>query len=170
MPIDFFKDCIRSESNNAVFGLCDDSKDGETKPAYIDESDSCKWIAIVSNKDSSLLSFYAIDGCVSWLRKDGTETGKCDGMLWHENHRNVIFAELKDRTLRSNEWRKDARDQLKETISYFVEHHDVSSFKKIEAYICNKKHLKEQRYAQFCNNFKIDTGYRLHVSREIQIE
>ena len=64
----------------------------------------------------------------------------------------------------------DAKNQLKETISYFMEHHDTPFLNKIEAYICNKKQLKEQRYAQFCNNFKIDTGFHLHISREIQID
>ena len=64
----------------------------------------------------------------------------------------------------------DAKNQLKETISYFMEHNDISMLNKIEAYICNKKQLKEQRYAQFCNNFKIDTGFHLHISREIQID
>ena len=57
-----------------------------------------------------------------------------------------------------------------ETISYFINHHETSIFNKIEAYICNKKQLKEQRYAQFCNNFKINTGIHLHVSREILID
>ena len=51
-----------------------------------------------------------------------------------------------------------------------MEHHDTPLLNKIEAYICNKKQLKEQRYAQFCNNFKIETGVHLYVNREIIIE
>lgn len=170
MPIDFFKNCKRSESKNIRLGLCDDSKDGQTKPAYIDENDSSKWIAIVHNKKSFLLGFYAIDGCISWLRDDGTVSGKCDGMLCYDDNRNVLFVELKDRTMRNKEWRSDAKSQLKETISYFIEHHDISHLKKIEAFICNKRQLKEQRYAQFCNNFKLETGIHLYVSREIPID
>lgn len=170
MPIDFFRDCDRFESTQARFGLCDDSTEGETLPAYIDEDDSSKWIAVVNNKRLLLLAFYAIDGCVSWVRSNGTESGKCDGMLCYDGNRNVIFVELKDRTLRNKGWRMDAKNQLKETISYFMEHHDTPLLNKIEAYICNKKQLKEQRYAQFCNNFKIETGVHLYVSREIIIE
>ena len=170
MSIDFFKDCNRSESSNVRFGLCDDSKEGQTMPAFIDENNSPKWIAIVYNKKSLLLEFYAIDGCISWLRNDGTASGKCDGMLCYDDNRNVLFVELKDRTMRNKEWRVDAKSQLKETISYFIEHHDTTHLNKIEAYICNKKQLKEQRYAQFCNNFKIETGIHLHISREILIE
>lgn len=170
MPIDFFRDCKRFESNNTKLGLCDDSSEGETLTAYMDEKDSSKWIAIVNNKKSLLLAFYAVDGCVSWLRGDGTESGKCDGMLCYDENRNVIFVELKDRTIKNNAWRTDARNQLKETILYFKEHYDISFFRKIEAYICNKRHLKKQRYAQFCNNFKIDTDIHLHISREIMID
>jgi len=170
MPIDFFRDCNSFESTQARFGLCDDSTEGETRPAYIDEDDSSKWIAVVNNKRLLLLAFYAIDGCVSWVRVNGTESGKCDGMLCYDGNRNVIFVELKDRTLRNKGWRMDVKNQLKETISYFMEHNDTSMLNKIEAYICNKKQLKEQRYAQFCNNFKIETGVHLYVSREIIIE
>lgn len=170
MPIDFFRDCNRFESNKTKLGLCDDSTEGETKSAYIDEDDSSKWIAIINNRKSLLIAFYAIDGCVSWLRNDGTESGKCDGMLCYDGNRNVLFVELKDRTMRNREWRTDAKSQLKETISYFIEHHDISHLKKIEAFICNKRQLKEQRYAQFCNNFKLETGIHLYVSREIPID
>lgn len=170
MLIDFFRDSNRTECSNAIFGLCDDSTEGKTRPAYIDENDSSKWIAVIKNMESLLLAFYPIDGCISWLRADGTESGKCDGVLCYDSNRNLFFIELKNRTLRNKSWRTDARNQLKETLSYFVEHYDESNYNKIEAYICNKRQLKEQRHSQFCNNFKIDTGFHLHVSREIEIK
>ena len=169
MPVDFFRDCKKQDCEVALFGLCDDSKDGEHKPAYIDIDDSSKWIANVHNENSSCISFYAIDGCVSWRREDGKESGKCDGMLCYDNNRNVLFVELKNRTTDKKAWRSDAKDQLKDTIAYFLRFYDKATFDKIEAYICNKRHLRNQRYAQFCDNFKKDTSITLHVTREIEV-
>lgn len=169
MPVDFFKDCKRQDCEEVLFGLCDDTQDGNHKPAYIDKNDSCKWIATVHNDNSLCVSFYAIDGCVSWNREDGKASGKCDGMLCYDDCKKVLFVELKNRTTDNKAWRKDAKDQLKDTLAYFLKFHDKADFCKIEAYICNKRHLKKERYMQFCNNFKNETSVTLHVNREIVI-
>ncbi|MBO4482132.1 MAG: hypothetical protein J5719_06220 [Bacteroidales bacterium] len=169
MPVDFFKDCKKQDCEVALFGLCDDSVDGEHKPAYVDVEDSSKWIANVHNENEICISFYAIDGCVSWKREDGTESGKCDGMLCYDNNRKTLFVELKNRTINKKAWRTDARDQLKDTIACFLKNYDRASFDKVEAYISNKKHLMNQRFSQFCDNFKEDTSITLHVTREIYV-
>ncbi len=169
MPVDFFRDCKKQDCKASLFGLCDDSNDGDTKSAYINVDELSKWIAIVHNENVLCISFYVIDGCVSWRREDGKEAGKCDGMLCYDNNRNVLFVELKNRTIERKTWRTDARDQLKDTILCFLRFNDRKYFDKIEAYICNKKHLKSCRYAQFCNNFKKDTSVTLHVNRIIVI-
>lgn len=169
MPVDFFSDCKKQDCEVDLFGLCDDSKDGDNKPAYINIDDSNKWIATVHNNNLICISFYAIDGCVSWNRENGKQSGKCDGMLCYDNNRNVLFVELKNRNIDNKEWRTDARNQLKETIECFLKSYDKASFDKIEAYICNKRHLKNQRYSQFCNNFKKDTDITLRINREIEI-
>mgnify|MGYP003410036972 CR=1 FL=1 len=169
MLIDFFRDCPKRDCENSLFGLCDDSKDGDTKPAYIDTVDSNKWIAIVHNENLMKVSFYVIDGCVSWERRYGGDSGKCDGMLCYDNNRNVLFVELKNRNVKYRDWRVDARNQLAETVAYFLEHNNRANFNSIKAYICNKKHLVNQRYAQFCDNFKQNTSITLYVSREIVI-
>ena len=138
-------------------------------PAYIDNDDSCKWIATVHNNNSLCISFYAIDGRISWNRDDGSESGKCDGMLCYNNLKNILFVELKNRSTNRSVWRKDGKSQLKDTLTYFFKHHSKDDFNKIEAYICNKQHLKQNSYRQFCNNFKEETSVTLHVNREIVI-
>lgn len=169
MPVDFFKDCKRQDCEEVLFGLCDDTQDGNHKPAYIDKNDSCKWIATVHNDNSLCVSFYAIDGCVSWNRDDGKESGKCDGMLCFNDYKNVLFVELKNRTIDSKAWRKDAKDQLMDTLTCFFKRYNKDDFNKIEAFICNKRHFKNERYMQFCNNFKKETSVPLHINREIVI-
>ena len=169
MPVNFFRDCKRQDCKDVLFGLCDDTQDDKHKPAYIDINDSCKWIATVHNNNSLCVSFYAIDGCISWDRDEGNESGKCDGMLCYDNLKNILFVELKNRSTNRSVWRKDAKEQLKDTLTYFFKHHSKDDFNKIEAFICNKRHLKKERYMQFCNNFKKETSITLHVNREIVI-
>lgn len=134
MPIDFFKNTCKTTSKGKVFGLCDDPPPAEN-PAYIDEVDSSKWIAEVTNNSASEVSLYAIDHCVDILRPNGDMESRCDGMLTHDD--NLTFVELKDRGHKG--WLVKGREQLTITIQNFVAHHDISIYNKVEAYVCNKQ-------------------------------
>ncbi|MBQ3688396.1 MAG: hypothetical protein II937_00850 [Bacteroidales bacterium] len=170
MPLDFFKRKFVDQTDEKVFGLCDDSTDGNTLPAYLDVSDDLeKWIAIVKNEPQILVEFYPIDGFISWKRTDGTMSGRCDGMLCFNEKKNIIFVELKGRKVKGD-WRDDGKTQLKETLEKFFSINNRLDFQCIEAYICNKRQLLKQRYSAFEQNFKTETGITLRVKREIEIK
>ena len=169
MQVDFFKRKFIDKTDAEEFGLCDDSTDGVTKPAYLDVDDRKKWIAIVKNEPQYEVEFYPIDGCISWKRTDGTMSGKCDGMLSFDDKKNIIFVELKGRNLKGD-WRADGKSQLKETLEKFFSIYKRSDFQCVEAYICNKRQRLNQRYAVLEDSFKKETGVTLRVKREMSIK
>ena len=170
MQVNFFKRKFIDKTDEKEFGLCDDSTEGKTLPAYLDVSDDRnKWIAIVKNEPQFLVEFYPIDGCISWKRTDGTMSGKCDGMLSFNDKKNIIFVELKWRNLKGD-WRADGKSQLKETLEKFFSIYDRSDFLRVEAYICNKRQILNQRYTAFEDNFRKETGVSLRVKREIEVK
>lgn len=179
MPIDFFtapcgrqdgnckKPGIICKSTTAIseFGLCDDPPPSNF-PAYIDTENQAKWIAVVKNPDLKEVTFKAIDNCVPLIRADGQSESRCDGMLEVEN--TLKFIELKDRG--TSHWLSKGRKQLTVTIQIFRANHEISKYKKVEAYVCNK----QRPLAVTGNNtevqqFKNDTGLLLKASRSISI-
>ena len=80
MQINYFPSNCRTRSNLATFGLCDDPTPARN-PAYIDETDSYKWLAIVKNPSNKEVNFHSIDNCVTVLNQDGTMESRCDGIL-----------------------------------------------------------------------------------------
>ena len=169
MMVDFFKRKFIDKTDEPTFGLCDDSTEGNTLPAYLDVSDREKWIAIVNNELRLIVEFYPIDCCISWKRTDGTMAHRCDGVLSFNDRKNIIFVELKGRTSK-RDWRTDAKSQLNETIEKFFSIYPKSDFKKVEAYICNKRQLQNQRFTAFEQLFKNETGITLRVKREIEVK
>lgn len=169
MQVDFFKRKFIDKTDAMEFGLCDDSTDGVTKPAYLDVEDREKWIAIVKNEPQYEIEFYPIDGCISWKRADGTMSGKCDGMLSFDDKKNIIFVELKCRNL-GGDWRAHGKSQLIETLEKFFSIYKRSDFQCVVAYICNKRQRLNQRYAVLEDSFKKETGVTLRVKREILIK
>ena len=169
MQVDFFKRKFIDKTDAMEFGLCDDSTDGVTKPAYLDVDDSKKWIAIVKNEPQYVVEFYPIDGCISWKRADGTMSGRCDGMLAFHDKKNIIFVELKGRNLKGD-WRAHGKSQLIETLEKFFSIYKRFDFQCVVAYICNKRQLLNQRYAVLEDSFKKETGVTLRVKREILIK
>ena len=119
MEIDFFNSQCQQVSSEKIFGLCDDKEDN--KPAYLDEQNENKWIAVVENEELKEVHFIAIDYCIDiWRYKEKKEMdNRCDGMLWYET--SIVFVELKDRVSKknTNAWVKDGEKQLKRTIEYF---------------------------------------------------
>lgn len=165
MPIIFFDNLCKTSSNNTKFGICDNPPPSK-KPAYIDENNASKWIAIVNNSMNKKIDFYAIDNCVNILKADGNKESRCDGMLSYEDK--IIFVELKMRG--SSGWLSKARDQLTITFSKFCENNDLTNYKSIEAYACNSlKPLSNQGNSAQIQKFKDETGLIMHVQQEINI-
>jgi len=134
MPIDFFKSGCKKTSIKKEFGLCD-NPDPAKDPAYIDEFNDVNWIAQVTNQNGNSVDFFAIDHCIE-IRRSNIEMAKhCDGMLSYES--NIVFVELKNRG--SSGWLSDGRKQLTETISFFKDNHNITTYKLKEAYVCNKQ-------------------------------
>jgi hypothetical protein len=166
MSINFFDANCQSQTNQYKFGLCDDpNKDKD--PAYIDTVDCSKWIAIVENNQEIEVIFTAIDNCIEILRSDGTMDNRCDGMLTYNNH--IIFVELKERNFR-NKWVGKGEEQLKNTISVFINNHDLAIYKSKKAYIANnKKPNFQSSQITRMDKFKDETGFRLIIQNTIEI-
>lgn len=165
MPINFLDSDCSSNSSNSAFGLCDDPPPSNN-PAYINENTPSFWIAKINNLNQENVVFYAIDNCVTVLRPDGKDESRCDGVLSYANK--LIFVELKSR--KSKKWFKKGREQLTTTINYFRLNHDVTTFKKIEAYVCNNlRPLAHVGQAANIQKFKDETGFILKGKRIIDI-
>jgi hypothetical protein len=160
----FDKKC-QSSTSKKLFGICDDQEFPD-KPAYIDELNGSKWIAVVVNEDLFEVTFSAIDHCVELKRSDGKMEKSCDGVLIYES--NVIFVELKDRNIYGTDWIKEAENQLKSTINFFEGTHQASDFKQKRAYIANKAKPKF-RSSQFLRmqQFLNEMGYVLRIENRI---
>ena len=155
----FCNKVCRYTSSNKKFGLCDD---GNQKPAYIDEHNGEKWIAVVNNHYQRDVIFIAIDNCIPLNSK------KCDGVLCIDEK--VIFVELKERKGGRKEWKNDAENQLKKTILVFENLDKAKEFQIKEAYISNKKvRTHNEKNHQRMEKFKDDTGYVLRIQNRIEI-
>ena len=170
MEIDFFNSQCQSVSNKKRFGLCDEQDDKE--PAYIDEQNGAKWIAIVENDELKEVHFIAIDNCIEiWRDEEKKEMdNRCDGMLWYEN--TIVFVELKERESKknTNDWVKDGEKQLKRTIEYFEKTEQSNKFTEKRAYIANKTHPRfKESQLQRMKNVQEKTGYTLRRENRIKI-
>lgn len=165
MAINFFEPKGKTSSSSANFGLCDDPSPA-TNPAYIDETDTAKWIGEVSNPVLKAVDFYAIDHCVEIKGPNGEMESRCDGMLHYDNK--ISFVELKDRA--SHKWLAKACDQLTITTGLFQANHDSSTYEQIDAYVCNKQRpFFHTNFSNAIQKFKDDTGLMLSVQKEIAI-
>lgn len=170
MEIDFLNSQCQSVSNKKRFGLCDEQDNKE--PAYLDEQNEDKWIAVVENEELKEVHFIAIDYCIDiWRDKEKKEMdNRCDGMLWYDKA--VVFVELKERVSRknTNAWVKAGEIQLKRTIEYFEKTEQSNIFREKRAYIANKAHptFKESQL-QRMKSFKQETGYTLRIENRIKI-
>ena len=170
MEIDFLNSQCQSVSNKKRFGLCDEQDNKE--PAYLDEQNEDKWIAVVENEELKEVHFIAIDYCIDiWRDKEKKEMdNRCDGMLWYET--SIVFVELKDRVSKknTNAWVKDGEKQLKRTIEYFEKTGQSDKFTEKRAYIANKAHpIFKESQLQRMKSFKQETGYTLRIENRIKI-
>jgi len=144
------------------FGLCDDQ---DTTPAYVDAVSSDKWVATVENLARREVFFTAIDkGVLQDHEAEGQ--GRCDAMLTSDEL--LYLAELKDR--KDSGWRADAIEQLKSTIEFLRQHHDLTPFRHKKAFACNKK---RQSFQQIDHEEKLrffrEYDFRLDVQATIKL-
>jgi hypothetical protein len=168
MKIDFKVAKCQTYSNKKIFGLCDEPAPAKT-PAYIDENDGAKWIAVVENDYCFSVTFTAIDNCIVINSTNGKLDKRCDGVLTFNS--NVIFVELKkQRAKKNDDWIKDAENQLKSTINHFELSDDAATFKVKEAYIANSEHPKfKHSQTSRMEQFYAATGYVLRIKNRITL-
>lgn len=174
MPINFFQIGCKTESNQHLFGLCDNPPPA-TDPAYIDEIDSTKWIAEVTNNLSVNVEFFAVDHCpaIQPVRPNNEPAKRCDGILKHNNK--LSFVELKDRDHRG--WISGGRKQITETIQFFIASHDITVYANVDAYVSNKQRplavigssSEVQKFKDETALMLNNTGILLQVNRTILI-
>ena len=170
MEINFFNGQCQSVSNKKRFGLCDEQDNKE--PAYLDEENGAKWIAVVENEELKEIYFIAIDNCIDIWRDEVKKEmdNRCDGMLWYEA--TIVFVELKDRESKKdkNAWVEEGEKQLKRTIEYFEKTEQSRKFTEKRAYIANKAYpkFKESQLGRM-KKFKQETGYTLRIENRIKI-
>ncbi|PZV77551.1 hypothetical protein CLV31_12019 [Algoriphagus aquaeductus] len=165
MSTNFSELSCQTYSSAKLFGICDDPPPASI-PAYIDEKNGAKWIAVVVNDDKFEVTFTAIDNCIVIKRADGKLAKRCDGVLTYDS--TIIFVELKQRGALGNEWVKDAEKQLKVTIGYFEFEDEAENYEQKKAYIANSERPKFKvsqlkRMEQFFN----ETGYVLRIENRI---
>ena len=168
MMVDFFNERYKIEVADKLFGLCDDSKDNNKTPAYLDIDDKEKWIAEIYNNNSKQVAFYPLDCCVKWFLPDGNQAKVCDGMLSYNEQKNIIFIELKDRNPNNKQWRIKAEKQLKSTIDRYKISYS-KNLALIKAYVSNKQLLFDESNDEFMECFKKETGVTLRYSRKIDV-
>ncbi|MBF0379113.1 MAG: hypothetical protein HQK72_16775 [Desulfamplus sp.] len=165
MPINFFDPNCKTESNMNMVGLCDDPPPN-INPAYIDENNPSNWIATVKNNVQEIVSFYAIDNCVSILRANGDMESRCDGMLLYS--KKLIFIELKSRE--GGQWLKKGREQLTTILNIFKSQNNINNYDNVEAYVCNSlRPLAHVGHASNIQKFKDDTGLILKGTNIIEL-
>ena len=144
------------------FGLCDDQ---DRTPAYVDDVDPDKWVATVENPARREVIFTAVDkGVIQDHEAEGR--GRCDAMLTLDEL--LYLAELKDR--KDSGWRADAIEQLKSTIEFLRQHHDLTPFRHKKAFACNKK---RQSFQQIDHEEKLrffrEYDFRLDLQATIKL-
>ena len=166
MPINFFKNNCKTNSNKVEFGLCDDPPPA-INPAYIDENDKTKWIGVIKNNNNKEIEFIAIDACIDIRKQDGTLESRCDGLLSYEN--DLIFVELKYRE--GGQWLKKGREQLTITVNNFKANYDILAYNNVYGNVCNSlRPLSHSGHAANIQQFYDETNLVLKSENVIKIE
>jgi hypothetical protein len=163
MSVNFFDPQCQEMTIEIKFGLCDDKPHHS---AYIDTSDSDKWIAIIENNGKVEVIFTAIDNCIDIRRPDGSKESRCDGMITYTDK--IIFIELKER--QSKGWIEKGESQLRTTISIFSSNNNIDQYELKAAYIANKfRPIFESNAMTRMQKFKDDTGFILKIRNMIEL-
>jgi len=165
MSVEFQIAKCQTQSDKKIFGLCDDPSPAKN-PAYIEETDGSRWIAVVENDYRYSTIFTAIDNCIEIKSFDGRMEKRCDGMLTYNS--TVIFVELKQRGAKGNTWVEDAVPQLINTIAHFEKTELSEKYNQKKAYISNSEHPKfKASQMRRMEKFYTDTGYVLRIEARI---
>jgi hypothetical protein len=168
MSVNFSEKNCQETTNSKLFGLCDDPPPPH-KPAYIDENDGSKWVAVVVNEDMYQLTFTAIDHCITINRPDGKPAKRCDGALTYNS--TIIFVELKQIGAKGSDWIITAEEQLRTTIGYFELEEDADNYNNKKAYIASSERPKFRvSQAKRMDQFFDDTGYVLRIENRIILQ
>lgn len=163
MLVDFFKAGCQTQTNEELFGLCDDSNATKKEKAYLDFIDKEKWIATVINNKNKEITFTAIDYCVLIWDRNIDNPSRCDGMMNYED--TIIFIELKTRGRNTL-----TTDQLEKTILPFLENVDIDNYNVKKAYVSNKP-MFAVNYTDKKDRFiKEYSGFRCYANSKIIIE
>jgi len=160
--MDFFKAaCQSGPFTQETFGICDNQN---STPAYVDIDNPQDWVATVDNRAQLEVIFTAIDKCVL---QDGDEPGRgrCDGMLTTGNL--LYLVELKEQR---SSWRSDTIEQLRSTILFLLQHHNLSAYKHKKAFGCNKRHpafieIDQETKRRFFDEY----GFRLDLQGTVKL-
>ncbi len=163
MNLNFFNPACQSPPiTEKRFGLCDNEDNTPAFPKTTAPEE--EWIATVKNDEALEVVFTAIDKCVL-QDHEFKDRGRCDAMLTTERH--LYLIELKNQRA---SWQTQAKEQLRSTIDFLSDNHDISQYKLKKAFACNKKHRK---FAHIDNEeglaFFRSTGFRLDIQAEIVI-
>jgi hypothetical protein len=166
MAIDFSIPACVTETNEAVFGICDDSPPS-IDPAYLSFQNAEEWIAWVDNDQNKTVTFTAIDHCVEILRPNTEKESSCDGMLSYD--KTIKFVELKDRNYSG--WLGKAIDQLQITIKIYKADVGMAAFDKYFAFVANKQRpFFKGANSSLSQRFEDETGFILRVEHVIKID
>lgn len=140
------------------FGIGDDGKLAFTT---LKESET---IAKVTNKFNRCVQFTPIDHNIKII-VNGNERSQCDGMLYIEVTKELVFVELKTG---DKNWVADAIAQLESTIANFSANHVISDYKYRSAYAANRKHPYFQySKKEEIETFRTHTRFRLNITNTI---
>ncbi len=165
MSLNFMDAGCQTHSSRKKFGLCDDPPPAKN-PAYIDEANGAKWIAVVINDYEYYCTFTAVDNCIDVRKPSGKPDKRCEGILSYND--TVIFVELKERGALGSDWVKTAEEQIRVTIGHFEGTDAAAEFTKKKAYIANSEQpkFKESQTARM-EKFAEETGYILRIVNRI---
>ncbi len=128
MKIDFFGQSCNENLNDHRFGIID------PRPAETSRVDEGRWLITVENPQRKEIEFVAIDKCFQLRDAAGNEVSLCECLLRYQN--NIDFVELKDR---DKHWFEGGISQIISTVGIFVNYHDLKQFKRIRAFVGNKR-------------------------------
>jgi hypothetical protein len=164
--INFFSSKHQYISTKKLFGLCDDEPPPHL-PAYLDDTNGSKWIAVVKNEYMFQVLFVALDNSIELRKPDGKPDRCSDGLLAYGSA--IIFVELTTRT--DKDWKKDKDDQLRTTIKHFENTEEAKKYTIKKAYMANRSYPKHNKKNMVrMDKFLDDTGYVLRIENRIVID
>ena len=162
--INFFDRAYLKESarTDLEFGIYDP---GNAQPA-LTTTDPQLCQAKVKNPMAKTLQFVPIDYNFDIRRANGELESTCDGMLY-EGTSYLAFVELKDK---ESSWASEAVEQLRTTISIFVENHNKEAFKRRFAYAVNTKHPNfHKSFKEVMQQFTSETKFVLRFQTDVNV-